>query len=288
MKPAGITALVFFTAILLAATSCRTAEKETGEEVTLRFRPAQGEAFETSIAFRSKAGMSGMNITRDFIVDYTILPEAVNDSFATVKFTYDNFYMKTENPISGTAEYKSDSPSVAKGLGAQEISGFYDELVGQSFTVDISKNGRVMEPEELNNDLQQGFGTFGISPDMRQYLETLITTFPDNPVGKGDSWSTAILENEELGMSIKTRYLVTKVTQNYVELEMDGEVIPLNTDTAGSALRISGELGGELTIDRHNGQTKAAEIIQTLQLEASREEQTVSGTAENKITISTK
>jgi hypothetical protein len=274
---------VIIAMLLLAA--CSEGERDTGEKVQLRFQPEQGHAYQIAMEVSTKTKMMGISVPLEFKVDYTIVPVEVNDSNVVLEVTYDAMYVRSENPMTGTMTYRSDSPSVAEGLGASKVKEIHDDIVGTASTPKFDAYGRVAGK---HSGKPQALGSIGASADMRNYLETMIATFPDRAVGKGDSWSKSITHEGQPAMAVENDYTITKVTANTVEVRVGGNVRTTGQDTASVSRNISGTLAGDLVVDRNTGWTLEGTITQNLTMEAVNEEQSVRGQAENKILISTK
>ncbi len=278
---------VLFAFVFILA-SCGKKEGGTGEKVQLRFQPETGKEYHTEMTIHSETKMMGMSIPLEMVVEYKMVPEEVSDSTVLVRFEYARIFMKMQNPMTGAVEYDSKTPEEAKGIGADKIAEIYSDIIGTSFKVKFDPYGNVLETLDVSPDMNQVMGAFSNATDMKQYLQNVVPAFPDYPVAKGDSWNKTIVTEDEAGLKIETTYTVKKVTDQTVELELNGKVIPAVKDSANMMIEVSGTLDGDMTIDRSSGWTVDGLIIQELNMKITRGMQSVNGTASNRIEIKTK
>ncbi len=274
--------------VLLLLFSCSEESGGSNEKVQLLFQPEQGRETISTMDIHSETKMLGMSIPLDMNVEYSMIPTEVSDTAVLVQFTYNRIYMKMQNPMTGAVEYDSEKPGEAKGIGADKMVEIYSGIIGESFTVKFDRYGNVMEMKDESSEMGQVMGAFSNATDIKQYIQNVVPVFPEEAVGRGDSWTRKIVTDDESGLSVETKYTVKRVDENEVVLELDGKVYPSAQDSVNVMIEVSGQLDGELNVDRKSGWTRHGLIVQDLQMKVTQGLKSVNGTASNRIEINTK
>lgn len=274
--------------ILFVFNSCREETGGSNEKVQLLFQPEKGKEIISTMDIHSETKMLGMSIPLDMNVEYGMIPTEVSDTSVVVKFTYNRIYMKMQNPMTGAVEYDSKKPEEAKGIGADKMVEIYSGIIGESFTVKFDQYGNVLEMKDESSEMGQVMGAFSNTTDIKQYIQNVVPIFPEEAVGRGDSWTRKIVTDDESGLSVETTYTVKKVKENEVMLELEGKISPSAQDSTNVMIEISGKLDGELNIDRNSGWTRHGLMVQDLQMKVTQGLKSVNGTASNRIEINTK
>ena len=272
-------------AILLLFFSCSKESGGSNEKVQLLFQPEQGREMISTMDIHSETKMLGMSIPLDMNVEYSMIPTEVSDTAVLVKFTYNRIYMKMQNPMTGAVEYDSEKP---EGIGADKMVEIYSGIIGKSFTVKFDRYGNVVEMKDQSSEMGQVMGAFSNATDIKQYIQNVVPVFPEEAVGRADSWTRKIVTDDESGLSVETKYTVKRVDENELVLELEGKVYPSAQDSMNVMIEVSGGLDGELTVDRNSGWTRHGLIIQDLQMKVTQGLKSVNGTASNRIEINTK
>jgi len=275
-------------ALLFLLFSCSKESGGSNEKVQLLFQPQEGREIISNMDIHSETKMLGMSIPLDMNVEYGMIPTEVSDTAVLVQFTYNRIYMKMQNPMTGAVEYDSEKPEEAKGIGADKMVEIYSGIIGESFTVKFDRYGNVIEMKDQSSEMGQVMGAFSNATDIKQYIQNVVPVFPEEAVGRGDSWTRKIITDDESGLSVETKYTVKRVDENEVVLELEGKVYPSAGDSTNVMIEISGQLDGELKIDRKSGWTRHGLIVQDLQMKVTQGLKSVNGTASNRIEITTK
>ncbi len=161
-------------------------------------------------------------------------------------------------------------------------------IIGQSFNLVMSKNGKVQQIENLDrvweaaladrdvtaserqqilNQLNQTYG----AKAMKGNIEMVTAIFPDGPVNPGDTWRTEADLNAGMEGRITTQYSFDGQEADHYLLTGRGNIETVNKDqyinTNGLDLKfdMSGTVDSQVKVDRSSGWISTATIVQSIE-----------------------
>ncbi|HZO89937.1 MAG TPA: DUF6263 family protein [Chthonomonadaceae bacterium] len=220
------------------------------------------------------------------------------DGAASMKITYRSVRFRMEGP-QGVMEYDSEHPPATLPPGMQGFAA----MVGQSFTMLITPEGRVLEvkgmdalvqrvldksgvPEgparaSMEKMLKQTFGEEGFKEMMGQ----MVGIYPSQPVNIGDTWMQHVALTRGFPLVMDTQYKLTGRSQGLAQVAVQSAIKsnpqaePLEFGPVKVKLDLSGEQNGTMEIAEATGWMRRGTLHQKLSgtMNGAQEGTTISG-----------
>lgn len=257
-----------------------------GEKVRLRLHLEKGKPYGLKMTIVQKIVQTiqgnKVDVDQTTGMEYAFdVQDVAKDGTMAVKVTYHAVQMKINGPTD-KVDYDSANPPDEVPAAARAMAA----LVGQSFTLDITPEGRVTKVQGLDAMLAHMIEKLGL-PDgptktmmedqlkkqfgdqaMRQTMEQLMAVYPDKPVAVGDAWTKKVKLTKGFPLQIDTTYamkgrkagvatLDTKST-----LKSDPKAEPLKMGPLSISYDLSGTQKGQIEMDEASGWTRGAKLTQ--------------------------
>ena len=257
-----------------------------GEKVRLRLRLEKGKSYGIKMTVQQKIAQTiqgnKVDVDQTMGMEYTFdVLEVKDDGTMTVKVTYHAVQMKMDGPM-GKVDYDSanppdEVPKLAQGLAA---------LVGQSFTLDFTPEGRVTRVEGLDavlarmieklelpagamkkmmeDQLKKQFG----DKAMRETMEQLMAMYPEGPVGIGDSWTKKVKLTKAFPLEMENTYVLKErkggvaILDTRSTLKSDPKAEPMKMGPLSLSYDLTGKQEGQVEMDEATGWTLGAKMTQ--------------------------
>ena len=196
----------------------------------------------------------------------------VSSSDCDLEVRYENMQIRAEQPH-GSLDYSSENPD------AQDLlSTMLHKLTGIVYNIKLSKNGQVLEIENLNSALEQMFDDLSHFPEaqlvpiktqilstyseevLKNSFELISPFYPDYSVGVGDIWDAATEVYSEMGLlAVTAEYELVELGDDFVRVKSISETATKNRDdyleTGGMEIKfdITGSTVSEFKLDRKTG-----------------------------------
>jgi hypothetical protein len=255
----------------------------------LKFNMKKGDKYKVVITSAQKIAeeMSGQKINIDqtlktsYLYDVT---DVASDGTATVNIKFDTFSIKMVN---GNQTYEFDSTKTNDEKDAQGLA--YRALVGQSFTLKISKDGKVQEitgvdklftniidklqisdqkaKDTLVETLKQSFG----DEALKQNLGSMTEMYPENKKIKvGDSWENKQTITAGYPMTINSKWTLKANEGDILTMDVDSSIDADNSskpmDLMGLKVKyaLKGTQKGTMKLTKSNGFIQNGEVDQNI------------------------
>jgi len=281
-----VLAAVAMAAGLLAAPALAADAPAKGEKVQLRLHLEKGKTYRIKMAIQQEITQTiqgnKMDIAQTMGMEYTFdVSEVKDDGTMTVKVTYRTVQMKMDGPT-GKVDYDSSDPpdeipKAARGLAA---------LVGQSFTLDLTPQGRVTRVEGIDavlanmiqkldlpdgamktmmeSQLKKQFG----DKAMRETMEQLMAMYPAKPVGIGDSWTMNVELSKSFPLKMENTYVLKDRKAGVAILDVksvltsDPKAPPMKMGPISISYDLKGTQQGQAEMDEATGWTLSSTLTQ--------------------------
>ncbi|MEM9328431.1 MAG: DUF6263 family protein [Bacteroidota bacterium] len=207
--------------------------------------------------------------------------EATSDHYL-MDVTFERMQMTMGSP-QGSASFDSDNPQES-----DPMSNVLSSITGNPFEIKMSKTGKVLEINKVDQLWESAFEDQALSPADKQRvmgqlnqtygaealkgnIEMVTAIFPETAVSKGDSWSTTTqLSSGMQGTAITTytfngsegdRHLLTG--SGTIESSDNEEYI--NTNGVDLKFNMSGQMESSIEIEKSTGWIKVATVNQTIE-----------------------
>jgi len=193
------------------------------ESALLRVNYNKGDVYEIKMIQQQSTGIQGgsdMTILMDMVVT-----EVTDETFeAESKITSINMDMNQSGMSMSYDSSKSDDELDAMG---KMLKGQLSPMMSAVITSTIDKYGNT-----LATTVEPSI------PSMEQFTNGAAINYPKEEVKVGSSWTS---DNEQQGMTIKTTYTVTEITDGVVYIDIKGDVSGVGTGsmTGTSEVEIS-------------------------------------------------
>lgn len=252
------------------------------EKLDLRLRLVKGQTYKLrtiqDMKINQKIPSQNQKVTiiQKSKVDNTYTIEDVRaDGTTVMKVSYDSLFAKTESP-NPAESFHYDSSDPANYFGP--IASILDAIVGQSFKVIISPDGKLKEiqgadaffgriqekldelpggamNDNIRENLRMEYGEAGI----RENMEGFLGMYPDNPVVVGDTWQQRTTLNRGFPMIIDSIYTLKERKDGVATVDLfsmiqtNRDVGPRDIGTAKIDYKVSGTVTGLIYIDETTG-----------------------------------
>jgi hypothetical protein len=271
---------------LLGAVAQAAEGKAGGEKVRLRLHLEKGKSYALKTIVQQKIvqTIQGNKVEVDQTtgIEYTFdVRDVKDDGTMAVKVTYRAVQMKMSGPVSkvdyDSAKATGEVPKLARGLAA---------LVGQSFTLDLTPEGRVTQvggldvmlagmieklalPEGatktmIEDQFKKHFG----DKAMRETMERLMAVYPARPVGIGDSWTKNTKLTKRFPLEIETTYVLkgrkegVATVDTRSTLKSDPKAEPMKMGPLSISYHLTGKQEGQMEMDEATGWTVGGKLTQ--------------------------
>jgi hypothetical protein len=260
----------------------------SGEKIQLRLNVKKGESIKLRVSMEQDISQTIGDMKQDMeqtvvmTMTYNIV-DVAEDGTATINASYDGVVYRNDGPL-GLIEYDSD-----KSEGdAHPLAGGFAALVGKSFTMMMTPTGEVTQVQGIEEMLDAMIEDMGV-PDgpekemmreqmkkqfgdeaMKNQVRNMVTTYPEKPVGVGDTWTEKVADVPQLPIVITTTYTFKSRSEGIATLEVESEVTPnpdaepVNAGMARISYDLSGEMNGTMEIEEATGWTRKASVTQEL------------------------
>lgn len=258
-------------------------------ELLLRLKAGQSYAVQTDLEQElSQTGgpMGSVKMVMAIGSDWTWHVESVDEGGnATIKVTQDAARVSMSMPPEVDLSYDSASASEEPPSEARPFAA----LVGQSYTMKVSPQGRVLEltgVEEMLEEAVAGLGSQGVQAAMTAQLvrglfgeealksgiEGTLGIYPPGPVRVGDSWQKDRSLSAPVPLSITSLYTLKKRSggEATIAVEADVTAAPDSApEEVQAPIKISGTQKGNMQVDEATGCISGGEVRQTFTLSLS-------------------
>lgn len=240
----------------------------TGDKISFALTPAKGLSFATEAKMTMKQAISfggmdidtDMNMTTVARVDVTDVGETGD---VTMKTTTTRLHGLMSNPMMGEIAFDSDKPEAdADNPMAAQITQAFTAAVGQEISLVLAKDGTV----------KSGSGGAGeVSGAQVAELAGGIGTFPKNPVGVGDSWtSDTTRDMQGMKLNVKMKFTLKAFDADTATIAQTGEMSmagagggddgnPMAAALARMKMK-SSKLEGTLKVSRKDGMAISSDV----------------------------
>lgn len=246
----------------------------SSEMADIKLHLQKGDIYKMKITQNQKVEtkMQGMevNLNQDIIVEQDMeVKEITPDGLYRVYTGFRRMYLHQNMPFMGMnieTEYDSDHPENAKGQG-KVLGDVFSKIIGTGYTADIDSMGKTVRTDvqafydALESDSLESEGTAAkySKESFEQYL-----TIPPAPVKKGDTFEMSIRKSGEYPMTVDSKYTVTKIEADIVELQVISTLKP--SPESEVKMDVKGEQKGTVRLDRKTGMTLNSDVEQNFEI----------------------
>lgn len=262
-----IIASLFLSLFTLSLISCSKTESVANEAITLalKTKPGDKQMISTIIDQHiiTKVMEQDLTIDQTIEMDMSILTkESKADTSFILDAAFERWAMKMNMGgagISNSVEFDTKDTTKNSGDMAKIMSQMFTKLIGQTFTMEMARNGKVTSSnmkEVLAKLMPQGSQT-------TMNNDALGTVpFPDHPIKPGDSWK-AELERDFSNTKtlVRSNYMLKEVKDGNALLSIEGEIVEKGSD------KKLGSVNGTFSIVVASGMLKNGEIKMKLDMD---------------------
>jgi hypothetical protein len=262
------------------------------EKIELRLNLQKGQVYDEVMATQQKTSQTfqktrlGTSMMMRLELHNEVLDVSA-DGNARVRATYRRVQVSVEstpsNAFPAPAKFSMDYDSVNPPKTLPPGVASFAALVGQSFVVTMSPEGKNLKVEGLEELVERMLTQSKVPAAVRAQMKKLIQAsmnetaqermcalahFPDYPVGIGDKWQSGSAFSATLPVAVSTEYTLL-ARQNGVarigvasKLATNDKANRAKSGTAFSQNSISGQQSGVLSVDEKTGWTQSGEIHQ--------------------------
>lgn len=241
--------------------------KGGGDAITLALhtKPGDKQAISTDIDqhITTKVMEQDLKIDQRIQMDMTLTTkEAKGDSLFVLEGTFDRWAMKMDMNGAGmtnSAEFDTRDTSKNKGEMAPMMQSLFSKMIGQAFTMEMAKNGKVISTN-MKEVMSQVMPPGASNTMSDESLNTV--PFPDHPVKPGDTWKGET-ERDFSGnkAAIKAEYKLAEVKDGIAHLTFTGEII-----RKSDSLKL-GTMSGTYSIATATGMLRNGEVKMLMEVE---------------------
>ena len=257
------------------------------DKVDLKLRLDKGDKITQRITTRQEVQMEMMGTPQetktDTTIEYTLEVEDKDESGTlSVAYTYDVLKFEQKNPMGPSESYDSTNPEAATGMIAKTFAALLD----QTLTMKIHPDGSVTDVQGVEallnritgsldfpdpaikqmviDQLDSQFGAAG----MKQMMEQALGFLPDEPVGKGDSWTHEVKVPGPLPIILITKYKVKGIRDGMVILDVSGAVKKnaepgvIEMGPMKMQIELSGTQSGTMSLNQATGMVRESALKQ--------------------------
>lgn len=273
---------------VLAAGVC-AADSSSADKIDLKFNLKQGQSYRMRMVMDQKISqtMQGQeqNINQKMVMGVGFdVQEVDTNGIISLKTTYQTLQVQMDGPM-GTIEYDSTRPQTSVDPNdpneqmARMITAIYDAMVGQSVIVKVTPKGKTLAIEGLDammaemvekmaagdeaakEAMKQMMENFASEDKVKEMSDPMMTPFPKEPVGIGDSWYDIATVSVGFPIDVDTTYILKARKDGVAVIDMISKIdlgndIPLaDTGPVQMSMQMAGTQAGSLEIDEATGWT---------------------------------
>ena len=263
----------------------------SGDKVLLQLNPENGKTYTNSLDMLSEVKVMGMAVNTTMAMDFDMTASEVTDAQNTFDVRYKRVYMSNESMM-GTMEYDSDKPDDATGMMAEMMKEAFGGLLDANVIMVLNKRGQTLSISGLEDvsAAGSGMGMGGSPADLQEQFGSSMAIYPTKPVGKGDTWNEVLEQTKSSPVVIDITYTVKEIRDSEVVLDVKGKITKNDSDEVPAEVRnaissISGDMSGDMVVDRTTGVTKSSKLIQNMKMGVSQGGMNMDMDAVNTITL---
>jgi hypothetical protein len=258
--------------------------KSEGSKIKLRFNAKKGESYQYRIVMEQRVSQIVMEqeqyMDQNMVIGFkTSIEDVDKQGNATVRFTYNEIYLKQSGPM-GTIKYDSKESNIPVSPEAKSFAA----LDGASFIAVMDPLGRVIEVKgedaliehmikkgglpkgvtkaEMERRLREKFNASAL----KETVGKMIVPYPETAVGVGDSWTGTTTISQGFSAVADNTYIVKSRKDGVMIIGVNSSIEPNAgmADSSGVSQEIGGVQEGTMELAEATGQPIRAKIIQKL------------------------
>lgn len=274
----------FWIGLITILTFSAMAFGEGADKVDLKLVFTQGQTFvqRTTVDQTITEKVSGKTIELKQTIRTEMAQEIIGvdeSGNAEVKYTYRSAYFKQQSSM-GTLEYDSTNPPETI---SPQLQGFA-ALAGSQFTMRITPKGQVLEIKGLDEmldsmlkrlNLPEGSNIDALKKicneeNLKEAFAQTSGTYPNQPVGVGDSWNQTFAISSGFPMIMDNTYQLKqrKSGKSIIACDMlikpNPNAAPLTMGAVTLTYNITGKQNGTMEIDEATGIMTQADLKQEI------------------------
>jgi len=237
----------------------------------LRFNFEKGRGYDYEMNTSMDQAIMGQTMKMDMAAYYSMDVKDDDGSLKTITSTVDRFKIRMDMG-SFSLDVDTDKPMQDPGFSTGEknplkmVNAMLNAIKGQSFTMKVNQEGKVMEVTGFENMAKSIVDSMGVDAENREQMmeafnkqfnaKKMTTTFerawyifPNKEVKVGDSWE----KTTDLGEdgAYHSKYKVTDIEGDMVTLNEDSEVTGMGGGANG--VNMKGKIDGTIVVDSKIG-----------------------------------
>lgn len=261
--------------VVLAAVSCLALPAYAGSKIQYKLRLEKGQKYYAKMVAEQKIVQTVMNQPQN--IEQTIglgwdldVVDVDRSGNAEIRYTYRWAKLR----LQGSMQQVLYDSSVKGGSVPEPAQGFA-ALVGESFSLRMSPEGRVLMvigaarmranvrkklPAGFTGDLYMGSLTQYIDDrGIKEATEASMAVLPDKPVGVGDSWSKRVVLSESTALIVQSKWTLkqrqagTATIDLVSTVEPNPQAPPRDVGAAKISSQFSGKQQGLIQLDESTG-----------------------------------
>lgn len=250
--------------LLNPATNKATNGEETNNgKISLRFNPSKGEQYKQLFEMSSsiiiyKVDEPDSKMEQESKMGSYYTTDIINAGDpTTVNMVYNRMYMKS-SMFGMEVNVDTDSLELLDTEMKKEMAQGFLDMINKPIEMIVKSNGSITSSKYL----EEGADNSNIQ-DMSQ----ISMTFPDKPIGIGDSWQQVdpiVISEHEYIMQIT--YTLSKVDNGVAYITVNGETLvdPKSTKTTYSDVNLKNDQSGTIKINISTGWTISSDLKQIM------------------------
>lgn len=249
----------------------------------LRLEPGQSFRSEVDLTQSVVQDVLGMRLLNKQHIAMVILEEVISvddEDNVLVKVLYESICFQTEG-LMGEMRFDSETD---QSMDPTSIGKALQAMIGESFFVKYSPDGRVMEVLETDRLFQRMLDAMELSDPkqyetmrstlaniyseeaMKEMLSQIKSVYPPMPIEVGQEWTVKQHLEQEFVLETEITFCLAERSDGYATITFDGNMSTLpggsSTDMGEMKLiyDITGEQNGWYRIDEKTGWVKGAEV----------------------------
>jgi hypothetical protein len=271
---------------LLVLGGCQQASKE---KITLALNLEEGKVYTLTVDMDQDISQEPMgnkiDMKQKMKMGFSFAVKKVDtNGNAVIDVTFDSIYFSQDGPL-GHIVYDSEDeygevPLPAKGFAALVGEGFTMELTPAGFIEDVQGVDLMLEHimeridlpfggqlEQVKEQMKRSFG----DEAMLSQMENMMSIFPEEPVGIGDTWSRRFVMSGMMPMAMNNKWKLKDRRNGRAIIEVKSDIEPneaataLETAVGKMKYSLSGSQQGTLELDEATGWTIQAVLNQEME-----------------------
>lgn len=256
------------------------------QKVDISMNLAKGETYHlkmnTNSSVHQEINGNKIDIKMTILGDISYQIEDFVEDVYTMNVAYENMTMSMDIPQKGTMTFSSDSAN-----SSNPASAILSALTKHTFQVKMSKKGEVKEVTgmdslmsavfskvpnansaqmaQLSSQIEKSYG----KESFKNNLGMVMSSFPANKVGVGESWEYIQNLNGIFPMNTSTTYTLSEIKSELLLIKGVSTIsidnAPILTSGMTMKYNIQGDMNSEVNLDRKTGWVKSAKVVQIIQ-----------------------